>query len=225
MVMFALALLLVGLISYDTLHNVAFVSQPRYIAAQGQICTAFIGGVLLEIILTPHRTRRFWISRFLLVLISIPYLNVIMALGIRPGDGWIYVLQYVPMLRAAVAIAVVIGAFSSNFVSSMLLTYIILLLTTVYFGSLIFFVEEHFVNHNIANFSDAVWWVLDELSTVGSPVEPMTMAGQVLGIILSAEGLILFPIFTVYVTDAALRAVTLHNSRRQEETEATNAAN
>lgn len=212
-IMFGLAIMLIGLITYDTLHNVAFISEPKYIYAQGWICSMFIAGVLIEILLKEQRTWRFILSRSLLIIISIPYLNIVLWLGIHPDNLWTYILQFIPMLRAAVAIAVVMGTFSSNFISSMLLFYIILLITTVYFGSLIFFVEEHFVNSHIVDFADAVWWVLDELSTVGSPVEPMTTAGQILGIMLSAEGLILFPIFTVYVTDAALRAVNHHNSR------------
>ena len=40
------------------------------------------------------------------------------------------------------------------------------------------------------------------ITTVGCYIEPITPTGKVLSVILSGGGLILFPVFTVYIADA-----------------------
>jgi hypothetical protein len=40
------------------------------------------------------------------------------------------------------------------------------------------------------------------MTTAGSSIEAITTTGKVLNVILSAGGLILFPVFTVYITNA-----------------------
>lgn len=82
--------------------------------------------------------------------------------------------------------------------------YIIWVITSVYFGSLVFFVEEHYINPLVASWWDALWWASLNITTVGCEISPMTATGKVLAIILSGEGLILFPVFTVYVTNAVI---------------------
>ena len=44
-----------------------------------------------------------------------------------------------------------------------------------------------------------------QMTTCGSSISPITPTGKVIGVVLSAEGLILFPVFTVYFTHAFAR--------------------
>lgn len=55
--MFLLALLLVALISYDTLRNISFMTSEFYLKAQFWICSFFMFDVLLEVILSPGARR------------------------------------------------------------------------------------------------------------------------------------------------------------------------
>lgn len=81
-----------------------------------------------------------------------------------------------------------------------------MLLATVYFSSMIFFVLEHKVNPMVHQYSDALWWAFMDVTTVGSNIYAMTVTGKVLSVVLAALGMMMFPIFTVYVTSLVQQA-------------------
>ena len=80
-----------------------------------------------------------------------------------------------------------------------------MLLATVYFASLAFFVLEHKVNPLVTDYGDALWWAFMDVPTVGSNIIAMTTTGRVLSVLLAALGMMMFPIFTVYVTQIYTR--------------------
>ena len=84
----------------------------------------------------------------------------------------------------------------------MFVCYIVLLVSTIYFFSLVFFIEEHYVNPDVGSFWSALWWAFMNTTTIGCYISPVTPTGKVIAVILSAEGLMLFPVFTVYITNA-----------------------
>lgn len=200
--MFLLALLLVALISYDTLRNISFMTSEFYLKAQFWICSFFMFDVLLEVILSPRRTARFNLSRAFFLILSIPYINILSFLDITVSGEAVYILRIIPLLRVAFAIALVGGTISGNWITNLFTTYIILLVMLVYAGSLMFFVEEHYVNPGVPTYGDALWWTIMDLTTCGCNINPITPWGKALGVVLSAAGLILFPVFTVYLTNA-----------------------
>ena len=87
-----------------------------------------------------------------------------------------------------------------------------MLLATVYFSSLIFFVIEHKVNPQVAGYDDALWWAFMDVTTVGSNIYAVTPTGRILSVLLAALGMMMFPIFTVYVTSLVQNA----NKKREE---------
>ena len=50
------------------------------------------------------------------------------------------------------------------------------------------------------NYGDALWWAFMDVTTVGSNISAITVTGRVLSVVLAALGMMMFPIFTVYVT-------------------------
>jgi hypothetical protein len=46
-----------------------------------------------------------------------------------------------------------------------------------------------------------VWWCALEFTTIGAPINPVTPTGKVLAAVLSAMGVIMFPLFTVYLSE------------------------
>ena len=70
----------------------------------------------------------------------------------------------------------------------------------VYFSSLIFFVIEQKVNPEVKDYNDALWWAFMDVTTVGSNIIAITPTGRILSVLLAALGMMMFPIFTVYVT-------------------------
>ena len=85
--------------------------------------------------------------------------------------------------------------------TSLLVSYILIILSLTYFASLVFFMVERSVNPSVSTFGDAVWWAFMNVTTVGSNIFAKTVTGEVLSVVLAAAGMMLFPIFTVYITD------------------------
>jgi len=87
-----------------------------------------------------------------------------------------------------------------------------MLMATVYFSSLIFFVLEHVVNPMVTRYTDALWWAFMDVTTVGSNIIAQTVTGRVLSVLLAALGMMMFPIFTVYITNLIQQS----NKRRKQ---------
>ena len=201
MIVLAGAIALIGLITYDTVRNISFIADPFYMRCQFWICLIFLGDILAELVLAPKK-RLYICSNILFILVSIPYLNILAHYHIELSGEIQYLIRFIPMFRAGYVLTIVIKALSSDRVSSLFMAYITLLVSTIYFGSLMFFVAEHYVNPDVGTYWEALWWAFMDMTTAGSNINPITPAGKVIGTILSAEGLILFPVFTVYIMHA-----------------------
>lgn len=204
MLVLAASILLIALISIDTFQDQSFITDQTYVKVQFWVCLFFLFDIAVEWILTPRKLRYLMTNAFF-ILVSIPYLTIIKHYDIQLSGELEYILRFVPMLRAAYVLALVTGVFTSNKISSLFSSYMALLVATLYFGSLMFFIEEHPVNPGVSSYWSALWWAIMDMTTTGSSINPMTPTGKTLGVILAAEGLILFPVFTVYITNALTR--------------------
>lgn len=197
----AASLLLILVISWDTFHNMSFTADPFYLNVQYWICLFFLFDIAVEWLLSRHKLKYLW-KNMLFIAVSIPYVNIINHFHLTVPDPVQYAMRFIPLLRAAYVLALVSGMLSSSKVTSMFTAYMTLLVATLYFGSLMFFIEERTVNPGVGSYWDALWWAIMDMTTCGSSIEELTPTGQVLGVLLAAEGLILFPVFTVYITAA-----------------------
>lgn len=100
-----------------------------------------------------------------------------------------------------------------------------------YFSSLIFFQREHGINPDIDNYWTALWWSAMNLTTVGCYINPMTLAGKILAVVLPICGMIMFPLFTVYLTNYVTQSmkqsqqrmnhrILFHNKNQKESSDA-----
>ena len=64
---------------------------------------------------------------------------------------------------------------------------------------------EHGTNPLVTGYGDALWWAFMDVTTVGSNIIAVTVTGRVLSVLLAALGMMMFPIFTVYVTSLVER--------------------
>lgn len=200
-VIIVLSVMLITLITIDTLRNISFLADESYLKFQFWCCLAFELDILLELILSENRWR-YLRTHAIFILVSIPYLNVIHYFNLNVPPEWQYVLRFVPMLRAAYVFALVTGVTtSSRFVNTLFSTYLIVLIMIVYFCSLTFYVSEHYVNSGVVDYWSSLWWTIMSLTTAGCGIHAITPTGHVLGVVLSATGLILFPVFTVFITN------------------------
>lgn len=195
-----LSVLLVAMISIDTFRNVSFYEEPKFQKAQFWICVVFMLDFFVELVLSPRKWH-YVKTHLIFFFVSIPYQALIYHYGWHLSDEVSYLIRYMPLIRGGYAMAIVVGWFTSNRVTGLFFSYIITLLSTVYFASLTFYLFEYHVNPLVNDYKDALWWAFMDVTTVGSNIVAVTGVGRVLSVLLAALGMMMFPIFTVYVTN------------------------
>ncbi len=195
------AALLVATISFDSLRNMSFVADPFYEKLQIWVCYFFLFDIVVEFALSGHRLHYLW-SNLLFIIVSIPYMQIIHYFGWNLPESVVYAIRFMPLIRAAYVIGILFGAITRNRMTTLFVSYMTILVVSLYFGSLMFFIAEQPVNPDVKTWWDAFWWAIMDMNTCGSSISEMTATGQVLAVVLAAEGLILFPVFTVYITAA-----------------------
>lgn len=210
-VILLLSLFLVISISVDTFKNIPFYTQPVFKKVQLAVCVLFLLDFILEWFLAKHKGRYF-ATHFVFLLVAIPYQGIISWAGWTFSEEVTYLLRFIPLVRGGYALAIVVGWLTYNKASGLFVTYLMTLLATVYFSSLAFFVIEHGPNALVNNYGDALWWAFMDVTTVGSNIIAVTVTGRVLSVVLAALGMMMFPIFTVYVTSL----VQKRNKQKEE---------
>lgn len=206
-----LSLFLVISISIDTFKNIQFYTQTSYLKIQLWICLFFLFDFFLEFFLSKDKMR-YIRTHFIFFLVAIPYQNIISYYHIQFSPEVMYFIRFIPLVRGGYALAIVVGWLSYNKASGLFISYVTMLFATVYFSSLIFYVLEHKVNTGVQDYWDALWWAFMDVTTVGSNIIAVTPTGRVLSVVLAALGMMMFPIFTVYVT-----SLVQENNKRKEE--------
>lgn len=192
-------------ITRDTLNGVPFFDSPSYRNFQLWMCLLFQIDILIEWWMAPRKWHYVWRNAFF-ILVSIPYLNIISFSGLHLSSQAMYLFSFVPMIRAGFIFAIIVGALTSSRVLSTFYVYLIWVIASLFFASLMFYEGEHYINPQVDTWWTALWWACMSMTTAGCNIEPVTMAGNVLEVLLSAEGMMLIPVFTVYITRAVLGA-------------------
>lgn len=199
-----LSVFLVVRISIDTFNNEAFYLEPRFIKFQFWICIVFLFDFFVEFFMAEKKWH-YIRNRFIFFLVSIPYNSIISFYGWHFSDQVTYALHYIPLIRGGYAMSIVVSWFTYNRATGLFISYLATLIFTIYFASLAFYVFEHHVNPGVKNYDDALWWAAMDATTVGSNIEAVTPVGRILSVLLAALGMMMFPIFTVYVTNLLTR--------------------
>lgn len=217
LVVLGLSAALISWISYDTFKRIDFLSNHAYMTFQYWVCMVFILDFFLGLYYADQKwsyfKRRFWF-----LLLSIPVLNIVNYLNITLSPDMLYFARFIPLARGALALAIVVGYVSSNAVSSLFASYITIMLFIAYFCSLIFYQREAGVNPDVNSYWTALWWTMMNLSTVGCAISPVTVAGKIVAVILPISGMIIFPLFTVYLTDYVTRSFKKNGSTSTDNT-------
>lgn len=202
-IVLALSVGMIVWITRDTVAGVSLMSSQGYMRYQLWVCLFFLCDIVLETFGVPFGRRWRWVRNHLLfVLVSVPWLSLFGWCHVELSPSVSYLVKFIPMIRTGYVVALVTGALTSNRAVSLLAVYVMWTAASVYFGSLMFFVEESPVNPQVDSWATAMWWASVSMTTLGSSVDAVTATGRVLGVILSGEGLMLLPVFTVYVTNA-----------------------
>lgn len=192
-------LLLVSL-SYDVVVSGRYDITGGLLHLQLVICAVFMADYFVELYSSYDR-RKFAATHFVLLLVSIPYLNIVRWVGAEPSQSVYIILKSMPLVRGFYAIYVMIRWITRSRLKGLLISYVFSTLAFSYFAALIFYSYESGVNKGVDNFGDCLWWAGMNVTTVGADLFAVTAIGKVLSVVLPALGMMMFPIFTVYVTN------------------------
>lgn len=198
-IILALSLGLIVFISYDTFAGIPFLKNHTYMTFQFWVCVVFMADFFVELFLSVDK-KRYLLTHILFFLISIPYLNLLPVTDIELSSQQLYFLRFVPLVRGAYSLALVVGYLSSNKATNIVASYAAILAAIIYFSSLIFYEQELPVNSDVNDYWSALWWTFMNVTTIGCYINPMTVAGKVCGALLAGSGMLMLPLFTVYVT-------------------------
>lgn len=191
--------LLVG-VSVEVFTGNHHTYSEWYMWLQLVVCVIFIVD-FTSALTRKEASGRYYLLNMLLLLISIPYLNILSWINIPLDRGVEVAVGALPLLRSFVAMGVVVQWFISGKVNQIFAAYLFTIVCFTYLAALIFFDYEVGVNDKLHGFGNALWWAWMGVTTVGAAIFPVTAIGKVLAVLLPALGMMFFPIFTIYVTN------------------------
>lgn len=215
-IVLVLSVLLIVWLSVDTFKKIDFLENHLYMEFQFWVCMFFILDFFVGLWYAEDKGKYFR-RRLVFLLLSIPYLNIINQMNIHLGPDALYFVRFIPLARGALALSIVIGYLSSNAVTSLFMSYIVIMLLVGYFCSLIFFQREQGVNPQVTSYWTALWWSAMNMSTVGCDIQPVTVAGKIVAVILPVSGMIIFPLFTVYLTNFMTNAFQKNKEHKDDD--------
>lgn len=195
-----LSLLLIVYISYDTFQKIPFLKNHHYMTFQFWVCVVFFIDFFVMLGFSKDK-KKYLKTRWFFFLVSIPYLNIINQFDIHFSEKVLYYIRFVPLFRGAYSLALVIGYVSTNKAISLLTQYMVILATCVYILAMLFYYEEFGVNPDVKDFWDALYWASMNMTTVGCYFSAVTPIGKIISVILPILGMMMLPLFTVFVTD------------------------
>lgn len=203
-VVLLLSVLLIVFISVDTFKGIPFLDNHTYMTFQFWVCVIFMAVFFIDMSFARNKWR-YIRRRWLFFILSIPVLNIINQFNLNLSAETVYFLRFIPLARGGLAIAIIVGFFTHNRVASVFASYTAILVLVVYFCSLIIFEREQPVNPQIPDYSSALWFSCMVVTTIGCNIAPLTISGKILQIVLSGMGMIMFPLFTVFITSTVIR--------------------
>lgn len=187
-------------LSYDILHNHLFVITPAYLEVQFIACLILLMDFSLHLLAAYDRKRYFW-RNFVFLLVSIPLLNIVLWSGVELSREWYFILKMAPLIRAFAAVIIVVAWLVNGRIKMLFAGYLFTVVAFTYLAALLFYCYEYGINPKVDNFGNALWWAWMGVTTVGAAVFPVTAIGKILAVMLPSLGMMMFPIFTIYVTN------------------------
>ena len=197
---FMLSLLLVISISIDTFKGIPFYDDINYLDLQFWICVLLIILFAIEVYCADDSWRYFGRHIFFLLLI-IPYLTLFDWFNVSLSPEMEFLFRFIPLVRGYIAFTVIAYALMRDLTAGLLITYIVVLFSFIYYCSLIFYVLEVNVNPMLHNFWDSLWYSCMTATTAGCSIQAVTTVGKIISVLLALAGMMLLPVFTVYLTN------------------------
>ena len=210
---------LLAAISWEIIAGDHMHFSRNYLIIQLVVCILFLCDFFVRWAAAGHKGR-FFGRNILFFLISIPYLNILDWSGADLPRYWAMLIGVMPLMRAFLALYVVVRWLVDNKIRQLFTAYIFTVVVFTYISALVFYDYEILVNDKLHGFGNALWWAWMNVTTVGAEIFAVTAIGKVITILLPTLGMMMFPIFTVYVTSLVQSA----NKKKEDYYNETHAA-
>lgn len=197
---FMLSLLLVISISIDTFKGIPFYSDTNYLDLQFWICVLLIALFAIEVY-NADDSWRYFIRHIFFLLLIVPYLTLFDWFNVSLSLEVEFLFRFIPLIRGYIAFTVIAYALMRDLTAGLLITYIVVLFSFIYYCSLIFYVLEVDSNPMLHSFWDSLWYSCMTATTAGCSIQAVTAIGKVISVLLALAGMMLLPVFTVYLTN------------------------
>ncbi len=127
MTVLLLSLGLIIFVSIDTFEGVNFLENGYYMTYQLWVCIIFVIYFFVEYHLAEDKWQ-YVKRRWIFLVLSIPYLNIINLFNINFSPEELYFIRFIPLARGALALSIIIGYMTHHRNTSLLLSYIIIML-------------------------------------------------------------------------------------------------
>ena len=192
------AFLLVA-ISWEVITSDHVQLSQMYLTVQLVVCLIFLCDFFVRFSRAADRARFFW-RNLILLLISVPWLNIMVWSGMRATHDWGLIVGLLPMLRAFLAMAFIVQwLVNDSKIQRLFIAYIFTVVVFTYISALVFYDYEIRVNPDLHNFGNALWWAWMNVTTVGAEIFPVTPVGKIFSVLLPSLGMMFFSVFTTYV--------------------------
>lgn len=192
-------IVLLAAISWEIIAGDHMRFTQLYLTIQFVVCLVFLADFFIRWSADEHRGR-FFRRHLLFLLLSIPWLNLIDWFGLHPTHDWGILVSLTPLLRAFLAMILVVRwLVSENTMRRIFWAYIFTVVVFTYISALMFYEYEAPVNDKLQGFGNALWWAWMNVTTVGAEIFAVTAVGKITTILLPSLGMMFFPIFTTYI--------------------------
>ncbi len=200
------SIVLLVALSFEIVSNEHTHFTPYYILIEGVICSTYITKFMVDMNASLRKSR-FFFKRLPILIISVPYLAIIMACGVSVNRELALSLGLLPILRAIISFyRLFVRLVTAQSIDKILLAYLMVTVIFTYIAALIFYDVEYHTNDTLHGLGNAIWWAWMSLTTVGAEIYPITTLGKVLSVLLPLVGMMLLPLFTSYI-------IALHKRR------------
>lgn len=187
------------MLSIELITNSPPYQDKLFLHIQLWVCVVFLLDFIFRWIGSKKKWR-FLLHNFIFLIVSIPFLNIAYYMNIQLDDTSYFFIKLIPIIRGAYGIFIIIKWITSSSITSIFFSYIIMIASFTFFASIVFYATEKGINPDVNTFWNALCWALMNVTTVGASVFAKGVIGQVLAILLAGSGMMLFPIFTAYIT-------------------------
>ena len=193
------SVMIIVIISIESLSTTITLSTDFILNFHLIVCSIFLIDFFVRMLVSDKKYI-FFMYNFPLLVVSIPYINIIDWCNISVSNETHLILRSIPLIRGVYGLIITIGWITRNKIYNLFFSYLITLIGVTYYTSIMFYSVEKDINPLVTQYGDSIWWACMNVTTVGANIFAVTEFGKILTVLIAAAGIMMFPVFTAYIT-------------------------